>query len=62
MSIGIFSAYLSITFIFLLFLFRAIYFTFVIKDDPIKAVSIKLNWIDKVFKKLENSEKQKYHA
>ena len=60
MSIGIFSAYLSITFIFLLFLFRIIYFTFIIKDDPIKAV--KLNWIDKVFKKLENSEKQKFNA
>ena len=60
MSIGIFSAYLSITFIFLLFLFRIIYFTFIIKDDPIKAV--KLNWIDKVFKKLEDREKQKYHA
>ena len=58
----IYTLYLIITFIFILFLFRVIYFTFVIKDDPIKAVSIKLNWIDKVFKKLENSEKQKYHA
>ena len=58
----IYTLYLIITFIFLLFLFRAIYFTFVIKDDPIKAINVKLNWIDKVFKKLENSEKQKYHA
>lgn len=62
MSIGIFSAYLSITFIFLLFLFRVIYFTFVIKDDPIKAINVKLNWIDKVFKKLEDREKQKFNA
>lgn len=58
----IYTLYLIITFIFLLFLFRVIYFTFVIKDDPIKAINVKLNWIDKVFKKLENSEKQKYHA
>lgn len=62
MSIGIFSAYLSITFVFLLFLFRVIYFTFVIKDDPIKAINVKLNWIDKVFKKLEDREKQKFNA
>lgn len=58
----IYTLYLTITFIFLLFLFRVIYFTFVIKDDPIKAVSIKLNWIDKVFKKLEDREKQKFNA
>jgi len=58
----IYTLYLTITFIFLLFLFRVIYFTFVIKDDPIKAVRVKLNWLDKVYSKLENSEKQKYHA
>lgn len=58
----IYTLYLTITFIFLLFLFRVIYYTFVIKDDPIKAVSIKLNWIDKVFKKLEDREKQKFNA
>lgn len=58
----IYTLFLIITFIFLLFLFRVIYYTFVIKDDPIKAVSIRLNWLDKVYNKLENSEKQKYHA
>lgn len=58
----IYALYLTITFIFLLFLFRVIYFTFVVKDDPIKAVNIKLNWIDKVFKKLEDREKQKFNA
>jgi len=58
----IYTLFLIITFIFLLFLFRVIYFTFVIKDDPIKSVRVKLNWLDKVYSKLENSEKQKYHA
>jgi len=57
-----YALYLIITFVFLLFLFRIIYYTFVIKDDPIKAVRVKLNWLDKVYSKLEKSENQKYHA
>ena len=43
--------YLIIVFVFLLFVFRVIYFTFVIKQDPLQSVKvIKAEGIFKIYK------------
>jgi len=38
-ELAIVSAFLIIVYVFILFTLRAIYFTFVVKQDPIKAVT-----------------------
>jgi len=50
--------YLVLVYIFLLFVLRAIYFTFVLKDDTLKSVKIKISKPTGLFKRYKEEEKQ----
>lgn len=47
MTIQLFSSFLFVLFIFILLVLRAVYFCFIVKEDPLKAVKVKFPRIPK---------------
>ena len=61
MTIQLFSSFLVVLFVFILLTLRVVYFCFILKEDPIKAIKVKMPRIPKgsllaIFKKEKKEE------